>query len=493
MATSDLAGRRLVGRYVLQERISAGGMATVWRARDEVLGRDVALKILHDELASDEDILERFRLEAVASARLGDPAVVRVFDTGVDDGVCFIVMELFGGETVAMLLDRQGPLPAQEACSIARGALRGLGHAHATGIVHRDVKPSNILIGTDGSVKVTDFGIAKAAFAGSDLTTTGNLLGTAKYLAPEQVQEGGVDARSDLYAVGVVLYELLTGRPPFEAETHIATATMRLTTDPPPLRSLRPDLAPEVEEVVMKALARDPDERFQSADEFAAALDRAAGTAVAEAPPRAPRPTRREARAARPPSTFRSWVYIPLLLVLLAAMGFAGYVLVQELGRPEGTDANGPAAQPRPLEIVDAFDHDPHGGDGEYPELAGDAADGDPDTEWHTEGYNSPDLDKPGVGIVFDLGDPVPIREVTVHTNLPGWTFVLQGSDDRSSYSPPIADVDGETRFVSEPETRIALEAEYRYVMVWITGLVLDPTGDYRATVAEVEILGERG
>ncbi|MGH2655033.1 MAG: protein kinase domain-containing protein, partial [Actinomycetota bacterium] len=195
-----LVGRRLEGRYELEDEIASGGMGTVWRARDKVLGRAVAVKVLHDHLARDPDLFDRFRLEAVAAARLTHPAVVKVFDTGIDGGVSFIVMELFEGRTLESLLAERGTLDPEEAARMVRSTLQGLGHAHRHGVVHRDVKPGNILIDRDGYVKVTDFGIAKAAFAGDDLTTTGNLLGTSRYLAPEQVTGGPVDARADLYS-----------------------------------------------------------------------------------------------------------------------------------------------------------------------------------------------------------------------------------------------------------------------------------------------------
>jgi eukaryotic-like serine/threonine-protein kinase len=182
-----LQGRTLAGRYLLETEVAAGGMGTVWRARDEVLGRPVAVKVLHDRLARDPDVLERFRLEAVAAARLSHPNVVRVFDTGIDDAVCFIVMELFEGTTLEDLLRDEAPLAGAEASRLMGAVLQGLAHAHREGVIHRDVKPANVLIDRSGLVKVTDFGIAKAAFAASDLTATGDLLGTVRYLAPELV------------------------------------------------------------------------------------------------------------------------------------------------------------------------------------------------------------------------------------------------------------------------------------------------------------------
>src|SRR2546425_11735635 len=233
-------GSKLAGRYVVEEHLASGGMATVWRARDEVLARVVAVKVLRQELATNPEFRERFRREAVASARLNHPAIINVFDTGSDGDNVFIVMELFSSRTLAGVLRDHGRLETAQAVDVVIPVLEALAYAHEHGIVHRDIKPANILVANDGLVKVTDFGIAKAAQSCCDLTTTGNVLGTAQYLSPQQVHGGDVDGRSDLYSLGVVLYEVLTGRPPFDAETPVATAMLRLTSDPVPPRDIRP-------------------------------------------------------------------------------------------------------------------------------------------------------------------------------------------------------------------------------------------------------------
>jgi tRNA A-37 threonylcarbamoyl transferase component Bud32 len=485
--SEELAGRRLADRYLLEEPVASGGMATVWKASDEVLGRPVAVKILREELARDPDLLERFRMEAVAAARLSHPAVVRIFDTGVDDGVCYIVMELQEGRTLADILE-PGPLSPAEAVRIASAALQGLAHAHREGVVHRDVKPSNILIGPSG-VKVTDFGIAKAAFTGGDVTTTGNLLGTAKYLAPEQVDGNVVDGRADIYAVGLVLYEALTGRTPFEAETHLATATMRLTKDPSPPGSLRPGIPRAVEAVVLKALARHPEERYQSAEEMSAALDRAAPTPSApHRPARGRRPRPQPAAS----SFFRSWMALPLALLVLAAVALSGvFFWFDDLlgGRPPAEERAVAEEELEPLAIEEAADHDPEGGDGEYPELVSDSFDGDRATAWQTEGYENQDMDKDGVGIFFDLGGSREIGVIRLRTNTPGWEFEVRGSDDEGEFSQTLSSTDGQTSFVTRGAvTTIELEpATYRYVLIWVTELGGDGP-PYRATVAEIDI-----
>jgi serine/threonine-protein kinase len=464
-------------------------MGAVWRARDEVLGRPVAVKVLHERLAHDPDVLERFRLEAVAAARLSHPNVVRVFDTGIDDGVCFIVMELFEGTTLEDLLRSDGPLSPAEAARLMRSVLQGLAHAHGQGVIHRDVKPGNVLIDRSGLVKVTDFGIAKAAFATSDLTTTGDLLGTARYLAPEQVTGGGVDRRADLYSCGVVLYESLTGRVPFEGDTHLATATMRLTVEPPPPGRLRPGIPRGVEAATMRALARDPEERFHSAEDMSAALDRAAPS------PHAPRtsPARSEPGSRRT-SVFRSWMAVPLLLVALAAVAVVGFTLVAPLFDNEGEgagEASGDAG-PAAIRVVQALSFDPPPGDGsEHDEALDLATDGDPATFWTTEGYTTPDLGgaKDGVGIVFDVGNPREFGSMVLHTDSPGFAFSVHIGEapDAFDLDAPLSS-GGETSFSAEDGMELAFEpTRTRYLMLWITELV--QADNYRAHVNEIEIL----
>lgn len=480
-----LDGRRLAGRYELEEEIASGGMGTVWRARDEVLGRHVAVKVLHDHLARDEDILDRFRLEAVAAARLTHPAVVRVFDTGIDGGIFYIVMELFDGRTLESVLAERGPLEPVEAARIIRNVLQGLGHAHDQGVIHRDVKPGNILIDRDGYVKVTDFGIAKAAFAGEDLTTTGNLLGTSRYLAPEQVSDRTVDARADLYSTGIVLYEALAGRVPFQAETHIATATMRLSTDPVPPRALRSGISRELDAVVMRALAREPDERFQSAEEFAIALARAVPTDGPPGPPPPPGPGPEPVS-----SSIRSWFVVPLLVLVVAALAVGGFLVLGQVLDEAGPGANGNGGGQEVgsgvLEATAVGSYDPEGSGGEHDEDLALATDGNPDTFWQTEGYNDDDLDKSGVGIVIQLSEPAEIGAVRLQTNLPGFEFSVFASDEADAWD--LTSAVGST--TAETGTELDVEdTEAGYVLIWITNLVDDGAGAYRAHINEVEVL----
>ncbi|MDP9072311.1 MAG: protein kinase, partial [Actinomycetota bacterium] len=288
----SMAGRILAGRYRVVRAIARGGMAEVWEGHDEVLARAVAIKILHPHLSDDQDFLERFRREAVAAARLAHPGIVATFDTGTDDGVAFIVMELVPGRTLRQAIEEGGPLAPAVAVRVAAEVADALDHAHRAGLVHRDVKPANILLvehdGHTGpllQVKVADFGIARQQAQGiRQLTATGAVVGTAKYLAPEQVVGRTPDARTDVYALGVVLYEMLCGRTPFQAETELATALQHVRSDPTPPGQFRPGLPPSLEGAVLRAMAKDPDDRYGSAAEFRTALLAVAGEDGSPAP-----------------------------------------------------------------------------------------------------------------------------------------------------------------------------------------------------------------
>ena len=256
------------------EPLARGGMATVWVADDPVLSRRVAIKILRADLALDEGTRARFRHEAIAAARLSHPNIVSTYDTGDDDGIAYIVMELVDGTTLRHLIDQRGGLPVAEVIRIGKQVADALEAAHRAGLVHRDVKPANVLVPSTGQVKVTDFGIAKAA-GGDDLTRTGTVMGTARYLSPEQVNGRPTDARTDVYALGLLLYEALCGHPPFGGDTDIATAMARLTTSAPAIRVERPEVSRALDDVIHRCMARQPAARFSTAAEVRDALDRA--------------------------------------------------------------------------------------------------------------------------------------------------------------------------------------------------------------------------
>jgi hypothetical protein len=276
-------------RYRLLHRIAVGGMGSVWEAEDELLHRPVAVKLLSDALASDPRFIERFRREARAAAGLTHPNVAGVFDYGEDGDGAYIVMELIPGETLAARLYREGRLPPAESVRIAAEAAAALESAHGAGVLHRDIKPGNIMLTPDGTVKVMDFGIASpVAGAAQRLTATGTTLGTATYISPEQASGGSATPASDVYSLGVVLYEMLTGHPPFEAEEPVAVAVAHVRESPRPVRSLAPDVPPQVAAATERALEKDPALRPESAAAFARLLTDPG--AQAEAPPAPPQP-----------------------------------------------------------------------------------------------------------------------------------------------------------------------------------------------------------
>lgn len=270
-------GRRYGGRYEVTAPIAAGGMAEVFLARDQLLGRQVALKILHPEYARDKSFIERFRREARAAASLNDPHIVSVFDWGSDDGTYYIVMEYVKGMSLRQLIETEGPLEPLRAAGIAADVCAALEFAHEQGIIHRDIKPANIAITASGQTKVMDFGIARQSRDSSQtVTQTGTVIGTAAYLSPEQAQGMSVDQRSDVYSVGVVLYEMLTGAVPFTADTPVAVAYKHVGETPRTPSKVNADVPAQMDAIVMKALAKNPDNRYQSAGDMRADLARAA-------------------------------------------------------------------------------------------------------------------------------------------------------------------------------------------------------------------------
>ena len=271
-----LVGLVLDGRYEVRRRIARGGMATVYEAIDTRLDRVVALKVMHAHLAEDPEFVERFRREARAAARLSHPHVVAVFDQGIDDeGHAYLAMEYLPGRTLRDVLREFGPLTPEQALVILEPVLEALEAAHAAGFVHRDVKPENVLLSDDGRVKVADFGLARALATTATNATTGIIIGTVAYLSPEQVERGEADARSDVYAAGILLYEMVTNTVPHEGETPLSVAYQHVHTDVPAPSTIRPDITPQVDALVLRATRRDPAARFTSAREFLADARRA--------------------------------------------------------------------------------------------------------------------------------------------------------------------------------------------------------------------------
>ena len=275
MAVQDtLVGSVFDDRYRIVRKLGAGGMADVYLAEDQELGRRVAIKILNDRHAADAQFIERFRREAKNAAGLSHPNIVSIYDRGEAEGTYYIAMEYLDGRSLKELLVTRGPTPIKIAIDYARQILAAMGFAHRNGIVHRDIKPHNVVVGGEGRLKVTDFGIARSG--ASQMTEVGSIIGTAQYLSPEQARGAPVDQRSDLYSLGIVLYEMLTGHVPFTGETPLEIAMKHLSSVPKPPSELRPEVPHDLDMVVLRALAKDPDERYQSAEEMSADLGRVA-------------------------------------------------------------------------------------------------------------------------------------------------------------------------------------------------------------------------
>jgi eukaryotic-like serine/threonine-protein kinase len=336
---TEVADNTLVdSRYRILHRIGSGGMADVYCAEDTHLGRQVALKVLHRRFAQDQEFVERFRREASAAAGLQHPNVVGVFDRGRHDGTYYIAMEHLQGRTLKEIVGSEAPLAQERAIDFGLQILQAAGFAHRHGVIHRDFKPHNVIVDEQAHAKVTDFGIARAG--ASEMTETGSIMGTAQYLSPEQAQGHAVTATSDLYSIGVMLYEMLAGRLPFEGESAVSIALKHLSEQPVPISQLRPDVHPALESVVMAALAKDPERRWQSAEDFAAALS-AAGSQLGEpVPVPVPLPAPVDGDTPRPalapvtepaPRKRRRWPWFTLGLLALAVLGFLIFLAVSAL------------------------------------------------------------------------------------------------------------------------------------------------------------------
>jgi serine/threonine protein kinase len=314
------------GRYRVLDRLGSGGMADVYCAEDTQLGRKVAVKLLYRRFAEDSEFVERFRREASSAAGLQHPNIVGIFDRGEWDGTYYIAMEFLQGHTLKQLIREHGAMPPDLATDITIQVLRAARFAHKRGVVHRDIKPHNVILDEEGRAKVTDFGIARAG--ASDMTETGSIMGTAQYLSPEQAQGQPVSPRSDLYSIGVMLYELLTGRVPFDAESPVAIAVRHVSDRPVPPAEVNPAVPPALDAVVMHALEKEPARRFADADEFIAALEaaRAQPTVVSKEMVLEPYPIPGEPFEEVERRENRWWLWL-LGLLLLAALAVGAYLL----------------------------------------------------------------------------------------------------------------------------------------------------------------------
>jgi eukaryotic-like serine/threonine-protein kinase len=495
-ASESVVGELIAGRYELEELAGSGGMSRVCRARDRQLGRLVAIKILHDHYADDREQVERFRREARAVARLSHPSIVTVIDRGEADGRQYIVFEYVEGENLKQLVRRAGPLPARRAVEVAIEIARALAYAHAHGVVHRDVKPQNVLLRDDG-LKVTDFGIARSVGGPAEgQTVAGTVLGTGDYIAPEQARGEQADERSDVYSLGALLYELLTGTVPFPADTAVAAA-MRHVSDPvPDVLERRQDAPVRVAEAISRAMSKDQRDRFASMDDFLAELTacrnelpspEAARTMIMPPPRRAPAQAPGQVRKPRPRRRRRAALATALVL-LLAGAAAIGYVLEQRSGPGPVLESNPAVAGTVHLTAVGAYDPPP--GDGhERDDLVANATDGNPSTSWQTENYTTAPFGnlKQGVGLVVDAGRSLRLGSLTVTSPTPGFTAVVKAA---SSTSGPFEAVSSPERVGSSTTFDLHVPAARRYYLIWLTMLTRYDTGDatkpFGARISEI-------
>jgi hypothetical protein len=498
-ARGPLIGTTLNGRYRIESEIGSGGMSMVYLAFDETLERPVALKILHSEISRDESALERFRREARTVAQISHPHVVMVIDAGEDHGHPYIVLEYVRGETLKDRIRRLGPLPVSEAVAYAIEIGRALEAAHERNLVHRDVKPQNVLIDEEGRAKVTDFGIARSLdLEAHQLTDAGRVIGTTDYVSPEQALGHEVTGVSDVYSLGVVLFEMLTGDVPFKGETNVMVAMKHVREDLPDVQRRRPEVSAALAGVVERATAKDLAHRYPSAAAMvrdleevltyeAARTGHTEGQATAVLEQLSPELTHKQPRRQR-----RRQLFGFVLLVAVLAVG-AG-LLIDRLGG----GGDGPAVS-RNLSTIglgarDAIDYDPAPGDGQENRGSVIAAlDGDRRTSWETEHYDTAELGsiKDGVGLYLDAGGPVVGKAIRITTPKAGWDFELYVANDVPSSVAAWTKVGGGTMEGSSKTFGLDTGGQrFRYFLVWITRLAPDSSGRYSAGISELRLLG---
>ena len=501
---STLVGMCLNGRYRLDAQIGAGGMSTVYRAFDMTLERQVAVKLMHREIASDSDQLERFRREARSVAQLSHPHIVGVIDAGEEDGRPYIVLEYVEGETLKDRIRRMGRLPIDEAIAYSIEIARALGAAHGQAIVHRDIKPQNVLVDEEGSAKVTDFGIARS-LEEEGLTADGRVLGTTDYVSPEQALGHDVDGQSDIYSLGVVLYEMLTGDVPFHGENQVSVAMKHVREDLPDVQVLRPEVSARLAAVLDRMTDKDLATRHPDAETLEVDLEDAlaaeasrTGTSTGEAT--AVLRTLPAEQRRRLPLRLRLRLPVLLLILMIGVAAGISYLLFDQAaertqrGTGSGQTKAAPGEQIVSVKSTSANDFDPLGDDKEeHGDEARLAVDQDSDTSWTTERYVGNTLNKPtgepGVGLYIDAEPSVNARSLEIQTPEPGWKLEIYGATTRPTDEWPSEAwtklADGTMDKRKQTFKLDTGDQRFRYYLVWITEL---PPGKDQVAITQLTL-----
>jgi serine/threonine-protein kinase len=494
--SKQIIGAVLVDRYRIQSKLGSGGMSTVYLAVDLTLDRPVAIKLLHREISGTDHQLARFRKEAKSAARLSNPNLVPVIDAGEQNGRPFIVFEYVEGQTLKEVILARGPLPVDQAVAYSIEIARGLQAAHENLLVHRDVKPQNVLIDREGRARVTDFGIARS-LEDDGVTDTGEVVGTTDYVSPEQASGDLADERSDIYALGIVLYELLTGEVPFQAESQIAVAMKHVSERIPDVAVERPGVPATVAAVVDRATEKDPDSRYESIAEMIADLEISLDESTARAPalrrsdqattvlktvPPARRPLTSSGRSSR--SGWKVAIGLLGVLIIIGALVWGG----GQLGGWGGSS----------LPVVAIGDFDPEGDGVEHSTEVERIVDGDPSgSAWSSETYSVESFgNKSGMGFWVETEGPQSVDQVDLRLSEPGASVTVYSASGAGTGGPP--DSLGDWTPVGEADdlgTKGAITLDSTepssYYLIWFTRLPASDEGDgYRVEVSDLNLIG---